>query len=216
MILLRWQANDPNTFQGFPYLGYDHAEIYRSLSAGMANPEHIADVQSTQYTDLSVVAGTQYFYQLRPIDKSGNAYGFSIIVFATAAAAGDTAPWTPYTPIVNSSNGITMTYTASARFKKNGKTIFYAGKIAMINKSVASGPMLVSLPFLQQGTATFTPGVAVRDLGGGAYRGDLIAEVTSDGTDNMLKIMKTGLPPYQFPLANGETCLFNVDYESAN
>lgn len=101
-INLQWGVNDPNIGR-LPYLQFDHAEVRYASDEVMTSPTVLTESASYIYSHDSVPNGAAYWYQVRAVDREGQAgewcaafYGEEAAIDSSAAAQA----WHAFVPVL--------------------------------------------------------------------------------------------------------------------
>ena len=73
--------------------------------------------------------------------------------FVWATPSGASYTWTSYTPTVTSQGGSITTYTASGKYLKIDKGLFFIFTVILTNVGTATGNMIITLPFTAVGSS---------------------------------------------------------------
>jgi hypothetical protein len=99
-----------------------------------------------------------------------------------ATIAGFNAVWSSYTPVVTASSGTITSYTASGRFKQNGKTVVVQMRIVITNPGSAVGYVLATLPVAAVTSSNQTGSSQETNAGGKGGASFIPALDTGDGS----------------------------------
>jgi hypothetical protein len=70
-----------------------------------------------------------------------------------ATASGASYTWTSYTPTITSQGGSITTYTATGKYLKIDKGMFFIFTVTLSNVGTATGNMIITLPFTAVGSS---------------------------------------------------------------
>jgi hypothetical protein len=70
-----------------------------------------------------------------------------------AAPSGASYTWTSYTPTITSQGGSITTYTATGKYLKIDKGMFFIFTVTLSNVGTATGNMIITLPFTAVGSS---------------------------------------------------------------
>jgi hypothetical protein len=135
-----WDATD-NVWYPIGVGGHSHGEIPATIAD--AKGDLIVGTAADTVDRLAVGADATIL-----VADSAEATGLK-----WAAPSGASYTWTSYTPTITSQGGSITTYTATGKYLKIDKGMFFIFTVTLSNVGTATGNMIITLPFTAVGSS---------------------------------------------------------------